>query len=57
MIREANPTVTCRVLLALTARQCGKTTTATWAMADAALFFLGSLSVVASSPQIASTAA
>jgi hypothetical protein len=47
MIREANPLITCRVLLALTARQCGQTTTTTWAMAHAALFFLGSLSVVA----------
>lgn len=34
-------------VLALTARQCGKTTTAAWAMAHAALFFAGSLSVVA----------
>jgi hypothetical protein len=34
-------------ILALTARQCGKTTTAAWAMAHAALFFPGSLSVVA----------
>src|SRR5215467_2782645 len=34
-------------LLALTARQCGKTTTAAWAMAHAALFLPGSLSVVA----------
>src|SRR5256712_11626516 len=34
-------------ILALTARQCGKTTTAAWAMAHAALFFSGSLSVVA----------
>jgi hypothetical protein len=36
-----------RVLLALTARQCGQTTTTTWAMAHAALFFLGSLRLVA----------
>src|SRR5213079_951356 len=34
-------------ILALTARQCGKTTTAAWAMAHAALFLPGSLSVVA----------
>jgi len=34
-------------VLALTARQCGKTTTAAWAMAHAALFSPGSLSVVA----------
>jgi hypothetical protein len=34
-------------ILALTARQCGKTTTAAWAMAHAALFVPGSLSVVA----------
>jgi hypothetical protein len=34
-------------ILALTARQCGKTTTAAWAMAHAALFYPGSLSVVA----------
>src|SRR5215467_11323349 len=34
-------------ILALTARQCGKTTTAAWAMAHAALFWPGSLSVVA----------
>ena len=34
-------------LLALTARQCGKTTTAAWAMAHAAVFGPGSLSVVA----------
>src|SRR4051812_2716044 len=34
-------------ILALTARQCGKTTTAGWGMAHAALFFPGSLSVVA----------
>src|SRR5215510_6261619 len=34
-------------ILALTARQCGKTTTAAWAMANAALFMPGSLSVVA----------
>lgn len=34
-------------LLALTARQVGKTTTAAWAMAHAALFKAGSLSVVA----------
>src|SRR5262249_22150816 len=33
--------------LALTARQCGKTTTAAWAMAHTALFVPGSLSVVA----------
>jgi hypothetical protein len=32
---------------ALTARQCGKTTTAAWAMAHAALFVPGSLCVVA----------
>src|SRR5436190_8971216 len=34
-------------ILALTARQCGKTTTAAWAMAHAAQFVAGSLSVVA----------
>ncbi len=34
-------------ILALTARQCGKTTTAAWGMAHAALFVPGSLSVVA----------
>jgi len=34
-------------ILALTARQCGKTTTAAWGMAHAALFLPGSLSVVA----------
>jgi len=34
-------------ILALTARQCGKTTTAAWAMAHAALFLPRSLSVVA----------
>jgi Terminase large subunit, T4likevirus-type, N-terminal len=34
-------------ILALTARQCGKTTTAAWAMAHAAVFLPGSLSVVA----------
>src|SRR5690349_6687784 len=34
-------------ILALTARQCGKTTTAAWVMAHAALFLPGSLSVVA----------
>jgi Terminase large subunit, T4likevirus-type, N-terminal len=34
-------------ILALTARQCGKTTTAAWAMAHTALFVPGSLSVVA----------
>ena len=34
-------------ILALTARQCGKTTTAAWAMAHAASFSPGSLSVVA----------
>jgi hypothetical protein len=34
-------------ILVLTARQCGKTTTAGWGMAHAALFFPGSLSVVA----------
>ena len=34
-------------ILALTARQCGKTTTAAWAMAHGALFVPGSLSVVA----------
>ena len=34
-------------ILALTARQCGKTTTAAWGMAHAALFSPGSLSVVA----------
>jgi hypothetical protein len=34
-------------ILALTARQCGKTTTAAWAMAHSALFLPGSLSVVA----------
>src|SRR3954453_16470612 len=34
-------------LLALTARQVGKTTTAAWAMAHAAMFQPGSLSVVA----------
>ena len=34
-------------ILALTARQCGKTTTAAWGMAHAALFSAGSLSVVA----------
>src|SRR5215831_16093384 len=34
-------------ILALTARQCGKTTTAAWAMAHSALFVPGSLSVVA----------
>jgi hypothetical protein len=34
-------------ILALTARQCGKTTTAAWAMAHAALFSPSSLSVVA----------
>jgi hypothetical protein len=34
-------------ILALTSRQCGKTTTAAWAMAHAALFRPGSLSVVA----------
>jgi hypothetical protein len=34
-------------ILALTGRQCGKTTTAVWAMAHAALFVPGSLSVVA----------
>ena len=34
-------------ILALTARQCGKTTTAAWAMAHAAVFVPGSLSVVA----------
>jgi Terminase large subunit, T4likevirus-type, N-terminal len=34
-------------ILALTARQCGKTTTAVWAMAHTALFYPGSLSVVA----------
>jgi Terminase large subunit, T4likevirus-type, N-terminal len=34
-------------ILALTARQCGKTTTAAWAMAHGALFVPNSLSVVA----------
>src|SRR5438034_8100597 len=34
-------------ILPLTARQCGKTTTAAWAMAHAALFYPCSLSVVA----------
>jgi hypothetical protein len=34
-------------ILALTARQCGKTTTAAWAMAHGALYVPGSLSVVA----------
>jgi hypothetical protein len=34
-------------ILALTARQCGKTTAAAWAMAHAAMFMPGSLSVVA----------
>jgi hypothetical protein len=34
-------------ILALTARQCGKTTTAAWAMAHTALYVPGSLSVVA----------
>jgi hypothetical protein len=34
-------------ILALTARQCGKTTTAAWTMAHAAVFLPGSLSVVA----------
>src|SRR5215475_12277320 len=34
-------------ILALTARQCGKTTAAAWGMAHAALFMPGSLSVVA----------
>jgi len=34
-------------ILALTARQCGKTTTAAWAMAHVAVFLPGSLSVVA----------
>ena len=34
-------------ILALTARQCGKTTTAAWAMAHSAVFLPGSLSVVA----------
>jgi hypothetical protein len=34
-------------ILALTARQCGKTSTAAWGMAHAALFSPGSLSVVA----------
>lgn len=34
-------------IAALTARQCGKTTTAAWAMAHAAVFRPGSLSVVA----------
>jgi hypothetical protein len=34
-------------ILALTARQCGKTTTAAWIMTHAALFSPGSLSVVA----------
>jgi terminase large subunit-like protein len=34
-------------ILALTARQCGKTSTAAWAMAHAALFYPGSLSVIA----------
>src|SRR5262245_35317515 len=34
-------------ILALTARQCGKTTTAAWGMAHAAVFVPGSLSVVA----------
>jgi hypothetical protein len=34
-------------VLALTARQCGKTTTAAWAMAHAALYRPGSLSVAA----------
>ena len=34
-------------ILALTARQCGKTTTAAWAMAHAAVFVPNSLSVVA----------
>jgi hypothetical protein len=34
-------------ILALTARQCGKTTTAAWAMGHAAVFQPGSLSVVA----------
>src|SRR5262245_64414225 len=34
-------------ILALTARQSGKTTTAAWAMAHSALFVPGSLSVVA----------
>ena len=34
-------------ILALTARQCGKTTTAAWAMAHGALFVPGSLRVVA----------
>ena len=34
-------------ILALTARQCGKTTAAAWAMAHAAVFMPGSLSVVA----------
>jgi hypothetical protein len=34
-------------ILALTARQCGKTTTAAWAMAHRALFVPGSLSVIA----------
>src|ERR1700746_3683705 len=33
-------------ILALTARQCGKTTTASWAMSHAAIFQPGSLSVV-----------
>src|SRR5215217_3069227 len=34
-------------ILALTARQCGKTTTAAWAMAHSALYTPGSLGVVA----------
>src|SRR4051812_15641965 len=34
-------------IVALTARQCGKTTTAAWAMAHTALYRPGSLSVVA----------
>src|SRR5262245_4282754 len=34
-------------ILALTSRQCGKATTAAWAMAHAAMFEPGSLSVVA----------
>jgi hypothetical protein len=37
-------------ILALTARQCGKTTTAAWAMAHAAVFLPGSLSVVVACP-------
>jgi hypothetical protein len=37
-------------ILALTARQSGKTTAAAWAMAHAAVFMPGSLSVVACRP-------